>query len=121
MNTQDWNNASPGARLLWNRFSNDFAIDTITRLRYTGAIAGSEFLVYNAAKLYFCLFWSTNVAAAGATPAGFVTYRNEADAVMLTTYTYGGGYTFMPMWFSRLEFTAVVFTHFNFIGYRITL
>lgn len=55
MNTINWKNASPEQLLLWQHASTLIAYTTITPLVFMGNIAGSEFLTYNAGKLYICL------------------------------------------------------------------
>ena len=55
MNSFDWRNATPEQINLWRYASSLIAYTTITRLYFLGAIAGSEYLTYNAGKLYIAL------------------------------------------------------------------
>lgn len=55
MNTINWKNATPEQINLWNLCNGLIAWTTITPIFYEGGSAGSEFLVYNAGKLYIVL------------------------------------------------------------------
>jgi len=112
----NWRNATPAQLNVWNYVSNLIAWNTLTPIVFTGPIAGSEFLNYLATKLYICLEYKTNMTALGAAPAGIISLYNEADVLMMTSYWFGYQ---QPTWFSRVTFTAVVFTHFYFNGYRL--
>lgn len=55
MKTIDWKNATPEQINFWKRCEGLIAWTTITPLYYEGLVAGSEFLTYNAGKLYIAL------------------------------------------------------------------
>jgi hypothetical protein len=52
MNTIEWKYATPQAHNNWKYASGLIAYTTITPFHFQGVIAGSEFLTYNAGKLY---------------------------------------------------------------------
>jgi hypothetical protein len=104
----------------------------IIPLYYQGALAGSEFLTYNAGKIYIC----TNVifghlAGVTATTA-YAAFYDEANvnnfAVQDNGVLWDGAapryqlqsLTFKNLFFSRITTTAAI-TQMRFIGYRLTV
>jgi hypothetical protein len=55
MNTLDWKNATPEQLNFWRIAKGKLAYATITPMFYCGVIAASEFLTYDATKLYIAL------------------------------------------------------------------
>ena len=114
----NWRNASVAQLKVWDYVSNLIVWNTLTPIVYTGPIAGCEFLNYSATKLYLGLEYKTNMTATGTAPAGIVSFYNEANVLMLTSY-FSSVISSSAFWFSRVTFTAVVYTHFFFNGYRL--
>lgn len=86
MKTLDWKNATPEQINLWNLCNGLIAWTTITPLYYEGAIAGSEFLTYNAGKLYIaldCKITATTIISGG---SAFVALYNMANALSIVLY-----------------------------------
>ena len=82
MQTISWKNESPERKILWDYASALIAYSTITPLYFQGLIAGSEFLTYNAGKLYIAL--QLNVGFGGIPNATIFYFRryNMADVSM---------------------------------------
>ena len=134
MITEFSRNASPDQLLLWRHASGVIAWNTIVPLYFAGAIAGSEFLVYNAAKLYICLDATFQYSTpAAVTNLALMTIRKEAD-VICGYYTNGHPvwdttaaalkYTHNPIflqnfYFCRIE--ASLFSYMKFNGYRLNI
>jgi len=109
-----------------------FNITAFEPLLYEGAIAGSEFLTYNANKLYLCfdLIIAFNGGAAAAN--GLVQIYDEGDAIILYGQNQSIAYEAVAaaIWSSKndiniknLYFSRIVTAQYNymkFIGYRIT-
>ena len=85
MITQDWKNATPEQMNLWNLCNGLIAWNTITPLYYCGAVAGSEFLVYAATKIYICLEFCVNKTAAASATVGQAQFYDVANAVFMFT------------------------------------
>jgi hypothetical protein len=115
-----------------NRSAANRRIINVEPLFYQGTIAGTEFLVYAATKLYLCLSLNcSNANLALAIP--FMNTYNEANAVSGThsfTYAYwntttlvasfgSDDFTLNNIYFSRL--TLGTYGQIIFNGYRITL
>ena len=108
-------------------------IANVEPLYYCGLIAGTEFLVYAATKLYLCFYcnftYSTNIIAVGGL-IGFLDENNVGhNYAHNNAILYDNGaaaYRYSPnmasvnnIYFSR--FGATTYTGMIFIGYRITL
>jgi hypothetical protein len=130
---EDWRNATPEQNNLWRIARALIAWNTCTPIYYEGAIAGSEFVTYNAAKLYICLDLVVNVnfSAATVNAGALVTYdiANAAKSqeylnfpVWNTTaaalYYNVPSFRLVNIYFSRITVTTYVFMKFN--GYRLT-
>lgn len=107
MNTEDWRNAKPEQINLWRNTSNLIAWVTCAPLYYMGAVAGSEFLTYNAGKLYIAL--EMQFCSAGDAAAQYVVgFYNEANALKFQASNVVGYYTG-----AAVHFTANVLTIYN--------
>lgn len=136
MNTFDWRNATPAQINLWKAVSAIWPfqpfVDTLTPLYFCGPIAGSEFLTYNANKIYLCLegiiSGSSYVFQAG---GGYTALYDMGDAVKgiltnecgsLNVTSDGFNYILLPIsvkniWFSRIALTT--YNNLCFNGYRL--
>jgi len=134
MNTIDWKNATPEQKLLWDYASGLIAYNTIEPLVYSGVILGSEFLTYNADKLYICLegvFSYTLNGPIGGTPG--IVFMDEANAAINATYEFSAYWDATAAnyrmqlnparvkntYFSRI--TNATYSQIKFIGYRLTI
>jgi len=121
-------------QIAWNWFRTNFApLITVDELYYQGTNVGSEFLVYNANKLYFALKLSTTYNNASTVNFGYTELYNELNALILRltkAVVYwdvtAAGPKYYPSiaelnncWFSRLLFSGVVYM--QFVGFRITI
>jgi hypothetical protein len=127
MNTDLWRNATPEQINLWNIAKTKIAYTTITPLFFEGSLAATEFLTYNAGKIYIALelvFGTIGSSAA----YGTVEVRDEADAINFylgNSLCYWDGalkYSvhqaeIKNIWFSRI--TPTVYSRMKFNGYRI--
>jgi hypothetical protein len=107
-------------------------VGTYTPLVYQGAIAGSEFLTYDAKKLYICcsVGFMDNATPSGAKIQ--TSFYDAANAVVLVSFTaiafynttaaainYQGQLTELTnLYFSRVVASSL---YIKFIGYKITL
>jgi len=108
-----------------------FHIDTVTELVYEGLIAGSEFLVYNANKLYICFDLNINFNSSAGATHGLINFFDEGNAANMygqnnsITYEavaaaiwYGkNNLNIKNLYFSR--FVIATYNYMKFIGYRI--
>jgi len=134
MNSKDWRNATPEQLNFWNCVKGKIAWNTITPLYYQDAIAGSEFLTYNADKLYVALeveFSAPHLAPSSNVP--LVAFRNEADVALFsvtsadwefkpsddTATYYLKLISFHNIYFSRIE--VAQFSSMRFNGYRLNV
>jgi len=131
MNNQNWDYNEAVSKLAWQEFNDAFDISAIVPLYYQGAIAGSEFLTYNAAKLYFCLDFEAGVMFAYQIGGGFIAVYDENnvnsmwmannacmhDGVNSNVATNNVQQNIF--YFGRIS--QSIFTHMKFIGYRITI
>jgi len=133
MNSLDWKNADPTQKVFWNLSNVRIAWNTITPMLFDAAVAGSEFLVYNAAKYYIGLevnCYGNGVAVAA---AGYITFYDPADAISLLSYNNNAvwdttaaalKYICNPINAHNIAFSRVVvstYTRFKFIGYKLTI
>jgi hypothetical protein len=133
MITDDWKNATPEQLLLWKYIKDRFAPNAIVPLHYQGVIAGNEFTVYNAAKLYLALTVNFDLNIGGGTGGDRVDFHNELNVMFYrsrtlssywnaTTATEAAIYYKLHVkniWFSRIiqgGYTVMTFT-----GYRLTI
>jgi len=132
MITQDWMNGStPEQKNLWRAIPAIFAFNTVQPLYYQGTIAGTEFLVYDAAKLYFALEFNASHMGATLSVIGNVRFYNEADVGIdyycacmpywdATALKYIAHYVEAHnLYFSRFVASQLSFMKFN--GYRLTI
>lgn len=134
MNTIDWKNATPEQINLWKLVNGLIAWTAITPLYYQGVIAGSEFLTYDAAKLYIALELetSTNDAISAITVPDLALY-NEANAINFylrnldsvcdtagpTVFYWGNNASIKNVYFGRILPTGYDYMKFN--GYRLDI
>lgn len=125
--------ATPEQRILWNyiflRFGEKIALQQVF---YYGNLAGSEFLIYSANKLYIALQLSLTftLGAANAT-ASYVSFFNELNVLATggnavqpawdttaAAYKYGNNdYNSKNEVFARI--LATNYSQIKFIGYRL--
>lgn len=132
MKTISWRNATPAQINAWNIVRALIAWTTITPICIDVLIAGSEFLTYNAGKLYLALDFNvgypTTVAA-----DGFLYTYDQANAIM-GCYNNVNNYwdvtavlrkatlnsmVLNNIWFSRIVSGNYTYLHFN--GYRLNV
>jgi len=115
------------------RYINDtFDVDSNERLFYQGVIAGSEFLTYNALKLYVAINVEFGTDAALGTALNnhvalyddgnvlFFTMRNIAlVGDVADNFTFPNNVASKDLYFSRIVVTGYEFMRFD--GYRVTL
>jgi hypothetical protein len=133
MNTLDWKNATPEQKNLWKIASAKIAYTTITPLYFFGFQVGSEFLTYNAGKLYIALSLAFDDDAGLATSGGMATLYDEANSPRNDVFNvipiyvpaalaiqYINNYVECHnVWFSRLQITNYDYMQFN--GYRLNV
>lgn len=135
-------NTTPEQEILLTHFYNQFdngsaanrRIVNVEPLYYSGAIAGTEFLVYAATKLYICYSLIFGDIGAGNANSSRINLYNEVDVISMqlnnSNFLLNAGtgfYNYQPVYikannvyFSR--FVAVtLYDHVIFNGYRITL
>ena len=133
MRTVLWKNATPEQINFWNLCNGLLAgWNTITPLFYQGAIAGSEFLTYNVAKLYIALELDVSTGTAIGVNECHVNLHNMADAAIIRfknnsialtaadVANFAGNTLFLKnVYFSRID----VFTYdsMRFNGYRLNV
>jgi hypothetical protein len=135
MKTIDWRNATPEQINLWNVASALIAFNTITPIYFMGAIAASEFLIYNAGKIYIALEveFSYNSATSAAPPVGQIVAYDSMDIarthfsnVLPAWDTTAAAMEYCTMnyfkkniYFSRIA--ATLYTSMIFNGYRLNV
>ena len=118
------------------RFDQDnggaFDIIGFEPLLYEGTIAGSEFLVYDANKLYLCFDIYCSYGGAADAAAAWIRFDDEGNAVNLYSMNSSIAYEAVAaaIWYQKnyinvknLYFSRIVpqqYTYMKFIGYRIT-
>jgi len=118
------------------RFDQDngaaFDIIGFEPLLYEGAIAGSEFLTYNANKLYLCFDIIVGYSNVSSANRGYIIFYDEGNAINLYSSQNSIAYEAVAaaIWYNKndanmknLYFSRIVNTQYNymkFIGYRIT-
>jgi len=135
MTSIEWKNATPEQHNLWKYARGLLAYTTITPLCYTGPLAASEYLTYNAGKLYVALkleFYNLIDANAGVNE--LILY-NMANAVKLEATD------MFPVWdttaavikysngclkldvecFSRVQTSGGFYTYIRFNGFRLNV
>jgi len=132
MNTINWRNAGPEPQILWEHLVASFDISAIVPLSYQGAITGSEFLTYNATKLYLALQLDFGSQLFG--NEAYVQLFDDGNNEFLSYCNCIGYYDGMGAvefinslkniyntWFSRLAVSAAnSYVYMKFIGYRLT-
>lgn len=132
MKNINWNNATPEQKVLWDEVSALIAFNTITPINFMGLIAGSEFIVYAATKLYIGLQIITNGTIPSTVYPSLTLYNelDQARMVLQNNCTYWNASTAAVnysanscvtnnVWFSRIVNTNIL--QFAFIGYRIEI
>ena len=119
MQSKLWRNATPEQHNLWRQASALIAWNTITPIFYQGTTFGTEFLVYDAAKLYIALEFMPMYNAAIVS----IDLYNIANAVFsqILSGAIGTGlqeYNVKNCYFSRILPSAACYIKFN--GYRLT-
>jgi hypothetical protein len=128
----DWKNASPEQINLWKIASTKIAYTTITPLYFFGANAGSEFLTYNAGKIYIALSLAFDDTSTLNDNSNMVTLYNEANSPRNDIYSnipmYNAGVPKIQymlnyvechnVWFSRL---LADYRYMQFNGYRLNV
>jgi hypothetical protein len=125
MNTLDWINATPEQKNFWKLASAKLAYATITPMFYQGVIAGTEFLTYDAAKLYIALELEFGAAASAASQSSIGLYdeTNTLSFNPANDYTYavnifiGNSFAGKNYYFSR--FITVNIANMKFNGYKL--
>jgi hypothetical protein len=132
MITRNWRYASPEQKNFWALCNGKIAWTTITSLYFQGAIAGSEFLTYNAGKLYIALELKFGAHAnTGANP-GTIEVYNEANAASFYMHNntvhfnvaaqYTSNYMLIEnIYFGRIASDNAVYDYFVFNGYRLNV
>lgn len=128
MNTLSWKNATPAQLNLWNLVNGLIAWTTITPIFYCGALAGSEFITYDAAHLYLYFEMVPGGVSNNGNIPGLLLY-DMANAVMSSVgapagYWDGAAAKYSGQsilltngYFSRI--VASAYTTFKFNGYRL--
>lgn len=132
MLTINWKNATPEQLVLYQHLNHTFDITVIEPLYYQGIIAGSEFLVYDVAKIYLCLdITFTTSSGVNTVPANnsFLDENNLdfyysntpslVDNVGVVNYCYNDA-TSKNLYFSRFT-NAFPYLYVKFNGYRLTI
>jgi hypothetical protein len=134
MENIEWTNSTPEQRNFWNLCNGLIAWNQITPLYYDGLLAGSEFGIYIATKLYmaFELNLQFNSMPANATPGGvnLMNLVNVSKAILTNNhpvwntttaavYYCNGEVSAVNVWFSRL--TATNYQRLKFNGYRLDI
>jgi len=131
LTTLDWQNATTANRNAWIKFNSLWGATPTCAPQYDMIlIAGSEYLTYNAKKLYFALeLYITGVTTANATAATlnlFDAGNNQIYNDMNTAMDYNAGHFYnshglylQNMIFSRLTVSAA-YVCIKFNGYKVT-
>jgi hypothetical protein len=133
MNTLSWKNATPEQKNFWNLTKIRLVgWNTITPLFFGGAIAASEFLIYDAAKLYIALELEITGQVVTAT-VGSITFYNEANVAgrVMTNESLAWDVTAAafkmqtnPIMLKNQYFGRIVVTQYasmKFNGYRLNI
>jgi hypothetical protein len=74
--------ATPAQRILWNHLFLKFGERiALSQLYYQGPVAGSEFLTYNARKMYFALQYEHGGACGSGANAGYTNFYSETNVI----------------------------------------
>jgi hypothetical protein len=115
--------------ILWNHLNALVDISASVPLFYESVIGGSEFIAYSATKLYFCLEMQAGKTGVAGT-AALLTFNDENDLLILNFQhnslswngaadRFSGNYISLTnFYFSRVINSG--YSHFKFIGYRLT-
>lgn len=134
MKTINWKHATPEQLNFWDYLNTIFHITAIVPLYYQGTIAGSEFLIYDPAKIYLALELNVNGAHAAVNDilaniqiTGVddldigIHYENNpywdttAASIKLTSRT-----IFLKNFYFH-RFIVAQFLYMKFNGYRLTI
>jgi len=126
-------NSSEKFKNLWNFANQLIAWTTITPIFYTGAIAGSEFLTYNAGKLYIALELEFQPLGSANVGASYITLHGIGDVVMVypsfdtiayNTTTLAINFKGVELCLYNYYFTRIassLYTGMKFNGFRLTV
>jgi hypothetical protein len=132
MLTNYWNSATIGQKLLWKKIIAIFGVpNTITPLHFQGAIAGSEFLTYDANKVYLAFDLGFVDISGDDTTISTITVHGLADAIVYYFYNtqlvYNGAtirYIANNIFVSDVYFYRIETSRFSrmmFNGYRFNM
>lgn len=125
MNSIKWKNASPELLVLWDYVSGLIGFNTITPITFFGIITGSEFLTYNAGKVYLALEFGSVNRVVGAGALSEIEFYDMANALMFYSTQCQSEWAIYyeqmkNIWFSRIVQSANT-PYIKFIGYRLTV
>jgi hypothetical protein len=132
MNTLSLNLATPEQKIAIDMALSLLAgVQTITPLFYQGVIAGSEFLTYDAKKLYACLYACVSGGPTNAS-SRFLNVYDETNTLSSSftnsvssgqagpSFTQPNDIKVKALYFSRILSTNG-YVYIHFIGYKITI
>jgi hypothetical protein len=135
MNTQDWINATPEQINFWKQAQARLAgWNTITSLHYQGLIAGSNFLLYAATKLYIALELEFSIAPPATVldipsanlydETNTVCYYIQSSGIVYDGGAPGLAWSNVNREYHNLFFSRIVvarYTYIRFNGYVLTV
>jgi len=115
-----------------NRSAVNRRIIDVNPLYYQGVIAGTEFLVYDATKLYICYELAASYSVSDCVlVSGIVFFYNEGNVISFSVSNnqpvYNPvvlNYIILPDFIKNIYFSRVAFTNYNYVkfnGFRVTL
>lgn len=117
MNTRDWENANAEQRNLWHIAQTLIVYTTITPVYYQGPAAGSEFVTYNAGKVYICLAFNYQWQGPASPLCEAINFHNMAD---VSTMQHLCAVPFWDVTAAVVKYTATMFLMNNFWFSRIS-
>ena len=120
MINKDWRNATPEQLHFWNIASAKIAYTTIIPLCYEGELTGSEFLTYNAGKLYLALQMACGVNVGAGVNIDLYDESNTLCGDFVCSTNLMLGMVVYNAYFGRLTISAGL-PKIHFIGYRLTV
>jgi hypothetical protein len=134
MNTESWKYATPQQHNLYRYVKSLLVgVQTITPLFYEGTIAGSEFITYDAKKVYLCLEGWFSYGGVPENPNPYMILNNMLNATMCLiskTTAYWDVTAAAPKWspvimeVKNIWFSCVIssgYSYMQFNGYKITI
>lgn len=136
MISESWKNKTAEAFLMWDAvytIALGIGAVAITPVVFIGNLIGSEFLTYNANKLYYCLYCEFGTTSAVGTTTPEIVFYDESNAAMhrirnsMAYWDIGvASIRFMAwtvatqdIWFSNLQ--PAVYNYGRFTGYRLDI